>query len=117
MRGTPVTDIQPYSFNNGLSRDARRAGRVISRHQSGGQVRTVVVDVNTDVTMAKVEALTAATGSAMTNVVRVAQAQHQLELLAPDAAGRLAYLAYLAETHALAMGDLMQDLRRDLRRV
>ena len=109
-----MSDIQPYTPNTGLSRDARRAGRSISRYQSGGQVRTAVVDVETDVTIAKVEAVTAATGSAMTNVVRVAQAQHQLELLAPDAAGRL---AYLAETHALAMGDLLQDLRRDLRRV
>lgn len=109
-----MSDIQPYNFNGGLTRDARRAGRAISRHQSGGQVRTAVTDVETDVAMAKVEALTAATGSAMTNVVRVSQAQHQLELLAPDAASRL---AYLAETHALAMGDLMQDLRRDLRRV
>jgi len=49
----------------------------------------------------------------MHGVVRVAQAQHQLELMSPEAAGRL---AFLAESHTLAMGDFMQDLRRDLRR-
>jgi len=100
-------------IGGGLPADARRAGRAISRYQSAGQVRRVLVDIDTDVALTKVEAVTAATGSAMGSVVRVAQAQRHLELLAPEAAGRL---AYLADDHLLSMGDVMADLRRDLRR-
>lgn len=109
-----MSEILPYNRNqNGLTRDVRRAGRAISRYQTGGQVRIAQVDTEADISLAKVDALTTATGNAMGAVVRVAQAQQHLELLAPAAAGRL---AYLADTHMLAMGDLMQDLRRDLRR-
>lgn len=109
-----MSEILPYSGNqNGLTRDVRRAGRAISRYQTGGQVRIAQVDTETDLALVKVDALTTATGNAMGAVVRVAQAQQQLELLVPNAAGRL---AYLADSHMLAMGDLMQDLRRDLRR-
>lgn len=109
-----MSEIQPYNgTQNSLMRDVRRASRAISRYQTGGQLRIAQVDTETDVALVKVDALTTATGNAMGAVVRVAQAQQQLGLLAPAAAGRL---AYLADSHMLAMGDLMQDLRRDLRR-
>lgn len=109
-----MSGIQPYDDNqNGLSRDVRRAARAVTRYQAGGQVRIARIDVETDISLVKVDALTAATGTAMGAVVRVAQAQQQLELLAPAAAGRL---AHLADSHLLAMGDLVQDLRRELRR-
>jgi hypothetical protein len=105
-------EIIPYP-GSGLTRDARRASRTISRYQSCAQVRVARVDIETDVAIAKVDALTTATGTAMGSVVRVAQAQRQLEQLAPEAAGRL---AFLADDHMLSMGDAMQDLRRELRR-
>lgn len=108
-----MSDIQPYVHNTGLTRDSRRASRAISRYHSGGQVRIAQIDGETDITLAKVDALTTAVGSAMGSVVRVAQAQQQLELMAPSAAG---HLAVLAETHVMAMGDIIQDLRRELRR-
>ncbi len=106
-----MSEISPYS--GGLDRDARRAGKSISRSRSFSQVRMAKVDDETDVAMVKVDALTSTTGSAMSGIVRVAQAQRQLEQLAPEAAGRL---AFLADSHSLAMGDILQDLRRDLRR-
>lgn len=108
-----MSSIQPYIDGGGLIRDARRSGRTISRYQAAGQVRVAKVDTETDIALAKVDAITTATGTAMGSVVRVAQAQRQLEQLAPEAAGRL---AFLADDHMLSMGDIMQDLRRELRR-
>jgi hypothetical protein len=118
-----MSNIQPY-VGSGLVRDARRSGRAISRYQAFGQVRIAKVDIETDVALAKVDietdvalakedAVTTATGAAMGSVVRVAQLQRQLEQIAPEAAGRL---AFLADDHMLSMGDIMQDLRRELRR-
>ena len=106
-------ELSPYIPTTGSLRDARRVSRAISRYQFGGQVRTGQVDVDTDVALTKVEALTATTGAAMGGVVRVAQAQKTLEQLAPETSGRL---AFLADSHAMAMSDLLADLRRDLRR-
>jgi hypothetical protein len=109
-----MSEIDLYRGQVPLLRDARRAGRAMSRYQSAGQVRVAQVDVDTDVAIAKVDAITTATGSAMGSVVRVAQVQRHLEqVVAPEAAGRL---AFLADDHVLSMADIMTDLRRDLRR-
>ena len=109
-----MSEITPYSNAGGLSsRDARRASRQIMRGQISTQVRTAAVDNTTDVTLAKLENLTMATGNSMQQVTRVAQAQRQLEQLAPEAAGRL---AFLADDHMLGCAELLADLRRDLRR-
>jgi hypothetical protein len=70
-------------------------------------------DADTDVAQAKIDNLTMATGTAMSSVVRIAQAQRHLEQLAPEASARL---AYLADDHMLGMGETLADLRRDLRR-
>ncbi|WP_027861740.1 hypothetical protein [Marmoricola sp. URHB0036] len=106
-----MSELIPYS-ERGLSRDSRRAGRAITRSRSVTQMRMAHVDDETDVTMQKVEALTSATGLAMSAVTRVAQAQKHLELQTPEVSGRL---AFLADAHLLAMGDTLQDLRRQLR--
>lgn len=110
-----MSDLTPYGFgSNALSRDARRASQMISRGRLGTQVTTSQVDNATDIALAKVENLTMATGSAMQQVTRVAQAQRQLEQMTPEAAGRL---AFLADDHMLGCAELLADLRRDLRRV
>lgn len=109
-----MSGIERYiADSGGLLRDSRRAGRAISRYQSGGQLRVAQVDVEVDVALAKVDAYTHTAGQAMSAVTRVAQGQRHLEQLAPEAAGRL---NYLADDHMLAMADVMADLRRDLRR-
>lgn len=108
-----MSDLTPYT-GGALSRDARRASREISRGRLGTQIRTAAVDNITDVALAKVENATMATGNAMQQVTRVAQAQRQLEQMAPEAAGRL---AFLADDHMLGCAELLADLRRDLRRV
>jgi hypothetical protein len=108
-----MSQLEPYIAGGALTRDARRSGRAISRYQTGGQVRVVQVDTETDVALAKVDASTMATASAMAAVTKIAQAQKQLELMAPEVSGRL---AYLADDHVLGLGDFLQDLRRDLRR-
>jgi hypothetical protein len=105
-------EISPY-VGRMLEKESRRASRVISRHRAGGQIRIGQVDTETDVAIAKVDAVTTATGYAMTAVVRVAQAQRQLEQLAPEASARL---NFLADDHMLSMTDVMADLRRELRR-
>lgn len=51
-----MSNIERYAGPMALTRDARKAARSISRYQSGGQVRTAAVDVETDVAIAKVEA-------------------------------------------------------------
>ena len=107
-----MSDLIPYATGE-LERDTRRAGRAISRHRAGTQVRLAAVDDDTDLAMQKVDALTSTTGLAMGAVARVAQVQRQLETLAPEASGRL---AFLADSHVVAVGDTVQDLRRDLRR-
>src|SRR4051794_36899361 len=112
-RESEVSHLDIYGNENTLPSDTRRAGRAISRQQAQGQVRIAQADVDTDVAIAKGDSYTAATGSAMGNVIRVAQAQRQLEQLAPEASGRL---AMLADEHALTMADNLAELRRNLRR-
>lgn len=71
------------------------------------------VDGVSDVSMAKVDSSTAITGQAMGAVARVAQVQKHLEILAPEASGRL---NMLADDHALTMVELCSDHRRAIRR-
>ena len=106
-------DLIQYQSGSAVPREVRRTGRAVRRYQANGLVRTAAVDADADVAQAKVDNLTMVTGAAMSAVVRVAQAQRQLELLAPEAAGRL---AMLADDHVLGMGELLADLRRDMRR-
>lgn len=106
-----MSDIQ--AFTGGPSRPARRAARAISRNQVTAQVRISGVDASTDVTNAKIENVSLATGTAMRAVVAVTKLQENLEALAPAAAGKL---AFLSDDHTLGMGELLADLRRDLRR-
>lgn len=116
QKGTLMTEIQPYMSGAGglLPRDSRRVARTNSRCSAGGVVRVSSTDVETDVTLAKVDSATAVTGAAMSAVVRVAKAQQHLELLAPEASGRL---AVLADEHVLAIMDVASDHRRALRRI
>ena len=109
-----MSELVSYSGGGALGRESRRTSREISRGRLGTQARISAVDNATDLALAKVESLTMATGSAMQQVTRVAQAQRQLEQLAPEAAGRL---AYLADDHMLGCGELLTDLRRDMRRI
>jgi outer membrane scaffolding protein for murein synthesis (MipA/OmpV family) len=106
-------DITPYSGHEVGLRNARRAGRAISRNRAGALVRVSGTDADTDVAQAKIDNLTMATGTAMSSVVRVAQAQRHLEQLAPEASARL---AFLADDHMLGMGEVLAELRHDLSR-
>lgn len=102
-------------FNEGARpRELRRAGRSMERSKLRTELRIVSVDAETDTEMAKTDSVTAFTGAAMSQVARVAQAQVQLEQLAPQAAARL---NMLADAHSMAVTDLMVDLTRKLRRI
>lgn len=96
-----------------LPSDARRLSRAVSRHAGQTQLRNSKIDSETDVALARMDADTAATANAMGKVVQVAQGQRALELLAPETAGRL---NLLSDRHALAMAEVLDDLRRQLRR-
>jgi hypothetical protein len=96
-----------------LLRDSRRAGRQISRQGAHTQLRLAGIDYETDVTIGKEESVTAATGNAMGQVVRIAQLQAHLETIAPTASGRL---AVLADNHALSMIEIVADHQRVVRR-
>lgn len=109
-----MNDIQQYPGGHPLlPSDGRRAARAISRYGAQSRVRVAGTDYETDVALSKVDGLTAVTGHAMGGVVRVAQGQKHLELLAPEASGRL---AMLADDHALGCMDITSDHRRALRR-
>jgi hypothetical protein len=108
-----MSDLDLYTGAGSLLRDARRASRAISRVQAGGQVRQAQVDVDADVAMGKLDALTAATGQAMGQVAKVGMAEQQLAQLAPMASGRL---SFIADRHMLAAADVLDDLRHELRR-
>jgi len=107
-----MSDLAPYT-GAVVSRESRRAGREISRGRMGAQVRMAAADDGTDLALAKIENQTMATGSAMQSVTRVAMAQRQLEQMAPEAAGRL---AFLADDHMFGCADILGDLRREMRR-
>jgi hypothetical protein len=111
--GDVMSDMMPFSSNGLISREARQASRAISQSRARAQVRIAEADNSTDVTMAKIEDLTMATGSAMQQVVRVTKAQRELEQLAPEASARL---NYLVDDHMLGCAELLSDLRRELRR-
>lgn len=96
-----------------LSGDGRRVARAISQSHALSTVRSSDVQDETDVTLDKIDAATAVTGHAMGAVVRVAQAQLQMEAMSPAASGRL---AMLADNHSLVMADLQADHVRALRR-
>lgn len=107
-------ELTRYNGRDDLAmRDGHKAGRAISRHRAGALVRVSATDADADVAQAKIDNITLVTATAMSAVVRVAQAQRHLELLVPEAAPRL---AYLADDHALGMGEVLADLRCDLRR-
>jgi outer membrane scaffolding protein for murein synthesis (MipA/OmpV family) len=106
-------EVMPYIGSDLAMRDGRRVGRAISRNRGGALIRISATDADADVAQAKIDNLTMATGTAMSSVVRVAEAQRHLEQLAPEAAARL---AYLADDHMLGMGEVLADLRRDMRR-
>jgi hypothetical protein len=108
-----MSELMPFVGSGIITREARLAGRAISRSKARAQVRIAEADDATDVTMAKVEDLTMATGSVMQQVVRVTKAQRELEQLAPEASARL---NYLADDHMLGCAELLADLRRELRR-
>ena len=108
-----MSDVVPYSSPLTLAREARQAIRAISRTKARAEVRIAEVDASTDVTLAKVDNLTMATGSAMQQVVRVARVQRELEQLAHETSGRI---NFLADDHLLGCAELMSDLRRELRR-
>lgn len=106
-------DLTPYSLSGALSRDARRASRSISRSEARRAVRSAEIAQEAQIVVEKQDAMSFAVGSAMAKVTQVAQAQAQLELLAPQASARL---NYIAETHALTLGAMVSDLAHDLRR-
>ena len=97
----------------GLDRDHRRTSRVISRVASGGQIRQAQVEVEADVTAAKIDAITGATGLGLGAVAKVAQAEQALMQNFPTASGRL---AFIAERHMLAVGDVLDELHYQVRR-
>lgn len=106
-------ELTRYIGNELAMQDGRRAGRAISRHRAGALVRVSTIDADADVAQAKIDNLTLATGTAMSSVLRIAQAQRALEQLTPEISGKL---AYLADDHMLGMGEVLADLRHDLRR-
>jgi hypothetical protein len=107
------TDLSLYG-GSAMSRATRSAARTVSRHNADGQVRSNRVDVETDVSLAKIDCQTALTGQAMTAITRVALAQKHLEMQVPEASGRL---ALIADDHALACVETIGDHRRALRRL
>lgn len=107
-----MSEIERYTGGI-MSRDSRRAARSIERSKSVTQVRNARVADEADVAMEKVEQVSHITATAMMAIARVNGVQKQLEQAAPELAGRL---SRMADYHELAMVEVAEDLRRDLRR-
>ncbi len=108
-----MSELVPFGGGGIVTREARQAGRAISRSKARTQVGIAEADDAADVALAKVENLTMATGSVMQQVVRVTKAQRELEQLVPEASARL---NFLVDDHLLGCSELLADLRRELRR-
>lgn len=107
-----MSSLIPIPEPGSLDRDSRRAARAISRSRATTQLRLSRINDETDVTLEKGQAQTEATQFAMGAVTRVAMAQRHYEAMAPEASGRL---SFLADEHLLGMGDSLQDHRRSMR--
>jgi hypothetical protein len=107
-------ELNPYTGGGAMVRDVRRTSRAISRVNGNGQIRQTQVDVETDLALGKIDSITASTGQALGSVAKVAQAEAALALQAPLASGRL---AYLAERHLFAAGEVLDQLTSRLRRI
>jgi hypothetical protein len=106
-------DMTPYVGGGAIVRDVRRTNRVVSRVQSGSQIRQASVDAETEVALAKIDSITATTGQALGAVAKVAQAETALAQNFPGASGRL---AFIAERHMLHVSDAVDGLQTKLRR-
>lgn len=110
-----MSEIVPFGQGSELSRgEVRRAGKTLAKGKVGTTLRVASADNEADIAMAKADAITAVTGAGMTAVARVAQAQVQLEQMAPQAATRL---NMIADAHSMTLVDLMTDLARKVRRL
>jgi hypothetical protein len=107
------TELTPFNFAP-LDRNVKRASREISRTNAVGQVRMNSVDSEAEVAGAKVDAYSMTTGQALVSVAKVAQTEQALVTQVPLASGRL---AFIAERHALAVGEILDHLQSRLRRV
>lgn len=107
------TELTPFTYG-ALDRNVKRASREIARTNALGQIRMNSVDSEADVASAKVDAYSAATGQTLVSVAKVAQAEQALVAQVPLASGRL---AFIAERHALAVGEILDHLQSRLRRV
>jgi Tfp pilus assembly ATPase PilU len=108
-----MSDVQPYSFGQSPTREARRAARAISRHAAQNQVRISAADDEVDLAIAKAEGYTQYTGRAMHRALEVALVQRWIEQQVPEKAGDLALLAAM---HTAGLAEFQDDLRRTLRR-
>jgi hypothetical protein len=93
-------------------RDAVRGSRAISRVHFGGELRQTVIDVECQVSGAKLDAVGAMTGQAMRDIGQVAQLEVAVARAVPLAIGRV---ALLAEQHALLAADEVSRLHSRLR--
>lgn len=109
-----MSDLVPFSSRRGISRDDRRVSRSMERSRMRNDLSISDVDNAVDLSMAKTDAVTTATGAGMTAIARVAQAQVQLELMSPQAAARL---NMLADAHSMVVLDHLVDLSRKVRRL
>jgi hypothetical protein len=98
-------DLALHTTNGAIARESRRVARGVCHVQGDGQIRQADIDTEADVTDGKLGAITSGTMHAMTAVANVARLEMVLAQNFPSASGRL---AYLAEGHMLAAGDMVE---------
>lgn len=108
-----MSEIQPYTGGQEVTRrDVRRLSRSMSTIQSGSQLRIARSMASEQVSMAKLDIMTAASGAAAGHAARLARLTTALELECPEAAESL-HAIRSANTHFL-INELAQ-LERALR--
>jgi hypothetical protein len=109
-----MSEVVTYTNSKALARDARRTGRDISRIHGDSQTRQAAIDAEVDVTLAKIDAATTATGYSLTATVKIAQAETALVQMFPGASGRV---AFHCERHMLAVAEFVDVMTSRVRRL
>jgi mannitol-1-phosphate/altronate dehydrogenase len=109
-----MSELSIYPSAGVIARDSRRTSREISRVHGASQVRQAAIDAEVDVTLAKIDSVTTATGYSLTATARIAQAETALVQNFPGASGRV---AFHCERHMLAVADCVDVMLCRVRRL
>lgn len=104
----------PIPYRGGLSRLSQRAVRTIDVDLSAAQVRRSRIANTADSAAEKIDQLTYVTGVGLTSIGKIGAVVSQIEQQHPELSGRL---TQFADLHANITAEILEDARREMRRL